>query len=433
MAGLSAVLLVPAAHAVPSFSRQTGASCNMCHTNSFGPNLTPYGRDFKLRGYSDGENASGLPPLSGMIMGSFTNTQKGQDPQVMGGQRYSRNNNFTLDQASLFYGGRIWDKLGALSQLTYDGLEDRIALDNTDIRYARDQELAGLDLVYGVSLNNSPTVQDLWNTTPAWGFPYAGSPLAPAPGAAPLIDGGLGATQVGGATFYTMINQWLYVEGGAYTTFARNFQQAMGAWSPDQAVIDGGAPYWRFALQHDFGGHYVSVGHYGLRANVFPGGDRSAGTDRYTDLAFDATYQYLGNLEHIFELKTTYIREGQELFASRRLGVTALSDNQLNAFKINGAYTYDQTYSLNLGYNRTTGTRNLGLYAPPDYAVSARPDSEYFTAELDYVPFGKSTSPLQPWLNLRLGLQYVAYNKFNGTAHHAGEANTLLLNGWLAF
>ena len=27
-------------------------------------------------------------------------------------------------------------------------------------------------LTYGLSLNNNPTVQDLWNSTPAWGFPY---------------------------------------------------------------------------------------------------------------------------------------------------------------------------------------------------------------------------------------------------------------------
>ena len=67
------------AEAVPSFARQTGLACSKCHTQFFGPNLTPFGRDFKLGGYTmgggKGTNAK-LPALSGMIMGSFTNTQK---------------------------------------------------------------------------------------------------------------------------------------------------------------------------------------------------------------------------------------------------------------------------------------------------------------------------------------------------------------------
>ena len=42
------------AEALPSFSRQTGEACTECHTQAFGPNLTPYGRDFKLQGYTRG-------------------------------------------------------------------------------------------------------------------------------------------------------------------------------------------------------------------------------------------------------------------------------------------------------------------------------------------------------------------------------------------
>jgi hypothetical protein len=405
----------------------------MCHTTSFGPNLTPFGRDFKLNGYTLGENK--LPPVSGMVMGSFTNTQKGQNvPDLPPNNGFNGNNNFTFDQASLFYAGKIWENFGAFSQLTYDGVADRLALDNTDLRYADNFAWNAHDFVYGVSLNNLPTVQDLWNTTPTWGFPYNGSPLAPAPGAAALIDGGLGATQVGGATLYSMIDRTLYAEAGAYTTFAKNFQQAMGAWAPDQNQIDGGAPYWRVALQHDWDRHYLAIGHYGFRANVFPGGDKSAGSDRYTDLALDATYQFLGNLDHIFEVKTTYIRESQELYATRALGGTAFTANQLNTYKINAAYTFLQTYNLTFGYNRISGNRNMDIYnTDAGYSLNGRPDSNYFTVDVSYVPFGKSRSYLQPWLNLRVGLQYVAYTQFNGSSKHAEDNNTLLLNGWLAF
>ena len=37
------------AHAGHSFARQTGHSCNVCHSNP--PELTAFGRDFKLKGY----------------------------------------------------------------------------------------------------------------------------------------------------------------------------------------------------------------------------------------------------------------------------------------------------------------------------------------------------------------------------------------------
>ena len=41
------------ANAVPSFARQTGQECIACHV-SF-PELTPYGRYFKLTGYTIGK------------------------------------------------------------------------------------------------------------------------------------------------------------------------------------------------------------------------------------------------------------------------------------------------------------------------------------------------------------------------------------------
>ncbi|MGO9983712.1 MAG: hypothetical protein ACLPIX_05815, partial [Rhodomicrobium sp.] len=42
----------PAASAVPAYARQTGQPCATCHT-AF-PELTPYGRQFKLTGYTAG-------------------------------------------------------------------------------------------------------------------------------------------------------------------------------------------------------------------------------------------------------------------------------------------------------------------------------------------------------------------------------------------
>ena len=47
------MLLIGNANALPSFARQTGMSCVACHT-SF-PELTPFGREFKLNGYTLGD------------------------------------------------------------------------------------------------------------------------------------------------------------------------------------------------------------------------------------------------------------------------------------------------------------------------------------------------------------------------------------------
>src|SRR5258707_15840544 len=40
----------PSVHAVPSYSRQTGMPCATCHYAP--PELTPFGRKFKLEGYT---------------------------------------------------------------------------------------------------------------------------------------------------------------------------------------------------------------------------------------------------------------------------------------------------------------------------------------------------------------------------------------------
>ncbi|MCK9397025.1 MAG: cytochrome C [Methylobacter sp.] len=418
--------------AMPSFARQTGYSCSECHTQSFGANLTPLGRDFKLSGYTQGDANPNVPALSAMLSGSLTHLQKDADAPPAPG--YTTNNNLTLDSAAVFYAGRIMKNVGAFSQLTYKGVEDKLALDNTDIRFADNLDIGDYTVDYGISLNNNPTVQDLWNSTPAWGFPYSGNcAVQPCVGTTALIDGGLSG-QVGGGSFYSMLDNTLYLEGGAYVPLAKNIQTGVGVYDPAQNQIDGAAPYWRAALQKNWKGHYFELGHYGMSAKVFPGRDQSSGTDSYTDVAVDATYQYMANPVHIFEAKTTYIYEDQNLSATR-LGAAggaldATGRTYLTTYKINAAYTYEQTYGLTFAYNRTSGTRDLSFY--PNYGAN-RPDSEYYTAELVYVPFGKSTSLMGSLLNLRTSLQYIGYTRFNGDGATAQNNNTFMVNGLLAF
>ena len=61
------------AEALPAYARQTGQPCAACHT-AF-PELTPFGRRFKIGGYTLQGGAWQGPPLSAMYMAGFTHTQ----------------------------------------------------------------------------------------------------------------------------------------------------------------------------------------------------------------------------------------------------------------------------------------------------------------------------------------------------------------------
>jgi hypothetical protein len=177
---IAAILIVLASHpamAVPSFARQTGFPCAQCHVGAFGPQLTQFGREFKLNGYVWNDGKGGHVPLAAMLQASFTHTGADQPGDAAPG--FAPNNNPAVDQLSLFYGGGIADNLGAFVQVTYNGIAKQLHWDNTDIRYARSVQLDGDPLLFGITLNNNPTVQDAWNSTPGWGFPFAASSLAP--------------------------------------------------------------------------------------------------------------------------------------------------------------------------------------------------------------------------------------------------------------
>ena len=174
------------ARAVPSFARQTGMSCTACHTVF--PELTAFGRTFKLGAYTfstRGASQPYLPPVAAMFQASATFLDKNNGILKNGVAPFDNSEDSAVDrynfpqQASAFYGGQIIDGLGAFAQVTYDGTANDIALDNTDIRWSKTDLVGGKHLVWGAAIDNNPLVGDLWNTTPAWGFPYAASAVAP--------------------------------------------------------------------------------------------------------------------------------------------------------------------------------------------------------------------------------------------------------------
>src|ERR1700730_12860257 len=229
------------ASAVPSFARQTGMPCSQCHTLSFGPALTAYGRQFKLNGYTFGEGEHPMP-LAVMVQGGFSRTDAAQPDAPA--PHFSNTENLSVDQVSLFVATRITDHIGMFSQSTYSGVDRHFSWDNTDIRYARPLTLFGTDAVVGISVNNNPTVQDLWNSTPAWGYPYITSPLVPGASTGPVISGGLGPLGLRG-TPHHHVDRHLYLEAGAYRGLSDRWLNNVGLYPANNLHIDGAAPYWR--------------------------------------------------------------------------------------------------------------------------------------------------------------------------------------------
>ena len=429
---LGFLLLLSAEHAqaVPSYARQTGMACNLCHT-AF-PELTSFGRSFKASGYTltqmkqitAGANAAKLElndilPLSLMLQTSYTRTEHKQPG--------TQNNNVEFpQQLSLFLAGEITNHVGSFIQATYTQEEDNLSMDNSDIRLADQSTLAGKEIIYGLTLNNNPTVADLWNSTPAWSFPYASADSVPTPAAGALIDGGL-AQAVAGLGAYALWDDRLYADVTAYRTAEIGQLQPTNA---SEDTIENVAPYWRLAWQHKWGDNYLELGHYGLYAQLYPQGI-SGQTDKYTDVAFDLTYERKFGTD-LFTLHTTYIYEDQDLNASHAAGDSENQSNDLNTFRADAHYYFDGSVVLSLAYFMIRGDSDNILYSPDqvDGSRNGSPDSDGMIAEVGYYP----------WQNLRLSLQYTAYFQFNGSSNNydgfgrdASDNNTLYALVWLVW
>ena len=418
---------------IPSFARQTDLTCNTCHYVF--PELNPFGRQFKLNGYTftnsqsieftgskDAANVriSRTMPLSAMVQASYVNVAK-----TLPG---TQNNNMEFpQQLSFFIAGEITPRFGTFIQLTYEDQGGEFGWDNTDIRFASQTTIGQKNLTYGITLNNSPTVQDVWNSTPAWGFPYESSEIAPAPGAATMIEGAM-AQEVVGLGAYGFYNDFLYGEVTGYRSTPQG-----GPVPPDTLstnTIKGVTPYWRAAIQHRFSDWYLEVGTYGMYTKQYPVGV-SGFTDNYTDLALDFQLERgLGNGTFIGH--GTWIHEKQNLNATHFAGNSQNPSNNLNTVRLDAGYNFLANYVVTLAFFSTGGDRDTLLYAPGPLNGSrtGKPTSNGMIAEIDYLP----------WQNTKFTMQYTLYGKFNGAGDNydgygrsAGDNNSLYIAGWVVF
>lgn len=424
------------ASALPSFARQTGQPCAACHT-AF-PELTPFGRRFKLNGYTlfGADKTSSMPHVAMMLMPTFTHTGVAQDAPPA--PHTKTNDNLILQQASLFYGGQIFGKLGAFIQATYDRATGRTLLDNTDVRYADNTKLFGQDLLYGFDFNNSPTVQDVWTTTPAWGFPEAAPTLAPQfapPGT--LIEGALSG-KVASAGFYTFWNDMAYFEISGYQMLSKGQERALG--EPDSAISDGlkgVAPYWRIAFEPDWGPNSWEIGTFGIDAHIHPMRVSTFGSDHYTDIGFDTQYQYNGD-KNSFTVRASDIFEHQHLASTFNQGGSTNLNNTLRSFKFVGSWVYDHTYSLSAEYFDVAGSSDKNLYG--GNSVVKSPNGRGMIFDAAYLPFSHGGPKFWPWANARIGISYTHFlqvyggtTNFDGAGHDAKGNDVTFLYSWIAF
>jgi hypothetical protein len=432
--GILFVLFTNDSFSIPSFARQTNLACSACHYVY--PELTPFGRLFKLNGYTmtgittiestykeDETNLKLLStlPISAMIEGSQTKIAKTVPGTANDVTEFPQ-------QFSLFVAGAISPNFGSFIQVTYDDKSGSFSLDNTDLRFANHTSLFSKDLLYGITLNNNPTVQDVWNSTPAWGFPYVSSGVAPTPGASPIINnlGGL----VSGLGAYALYNNLIYGEFSLYHVTKQG--GPIPETTADSTMTLGGyAPYWRLALQEQWESDYLEIGTFGLASHIYPIGIGGNGTDKYTDIGFDAQYEKTFDTGTLIA-HTSYITEKQNLDATYAIGESENPSLRLNAFKIDASYNIPIGIAFTLGYFATNGDKDAIVYPsnPIDGYYASSPNSSGLMAQLTYLP----------WLNTQFSVQYVAYNKFNGAntnydgaGRNASDNNTLYVVGWVVF
>jgi hypothetical protein len=439
---LAAIAMGAPAYAVPSFAQQTSQPCQMCHVGGLGPQLTPFGRNFKLHGYTMRTQKS--VPLAAMAIASSTSTAEPQAAPPEPG--FETNNNLALDQVSVFLAAGVGDHVGGFIQATYDGVTKATAWDNVDLRLINTGKVGDMDLVYGLSVNNSPGVQDSWNTTAAWGFPYTDSALAPGPAAAPLLSGGL-AQEVIGVTAYAWLDSKFYLEAGGYTTPSASTLNWLGADPNAPGDIKGLAPYGRVAVQLPLAGGTFEAGGFALKAAIRPERDRTTGlTDDYTDFGLDASWYKALDSSSVITANTRYTHEKQSLNATCTLGfqggeipvvpLADCADTSLNEWRADASFYWRNKVGLTLGAFDIWGAENPSLYASNR---TFSPDSSGYIVQIDGTLFGGTNAPFGR-LNLRIGAQYTGYTKFDGARHdydgtgrNASDNNTFRIFTWLAF
>jgi hypothetical protein len=467
------VLAPREAQALPAFARQTGQNCVACHAGGQFPELTPYGRMFKMTGYTIGERALPLSMMAVVGGSKVKDTGKSDNPP----SDFAKNGSVMFSSASLFIAGKVTENIGLFSQITYDNyaaqsvssdgagagrFQGHTSADNIDLRYADRYIDANRDLIFGVSANNNPSVSDPWNTAVAW-MQYV---PPPSPGSSQFVDGpyaNYGPNgQAAGLTAYAYLNKLIYAELGGYRTANRGLSiMSAGSNNANTVKLKGVSPYWRLALTREWGPHNIMLGTSGMNSNVYDTAEDTSDPTAFSrrkDQGFDAQYQYLLDPHTVtaqLAYMTSKVRYSDATanlpaaFAADASGTgnlmpTTNASDTTNTLRGKLTYIYQAKYGGSLGYFNRTGTTNTAAQtsgfdpATADSIIGTRvggnlsgnPAIRGFTYEAFWTPVQYA----------RVGVQYTAYSKFNGAASNydgfgrdAKDNNTLFFYVWGAY
>ena len=482
------IVLTPLeAQALPAFARQTGQNCVSCHAGGQFPELTPYGRMFKMTGYTIGSRTVPLSVMGVVNSAKVSDTSKSDNPTGPGGD-FEKNGKVLLSSASLFLAGKVTDNIGLFSQITYDnyanphtdssgtaigGFSGHSSADNIDLRYADRFVDTNKDLVVGLSLNNNPSVTDPWNTAAAWMqyVPAASVNSHLFTDANTPFPSNTTGGNVAGISAYAYWNQLVYGEMGFYRT-ANGAFSVMSAGIPNDSTtkLKGfNNPYWRLALTREWGPHNIMVGATGGIARIYDTSDTSDSSTvhRVTNFGVDSQYQYLLD-PHTITAQVAFMRQKTNYSPSVILGLAPPTDfvdatgNQLasgnesdttNVFRAKLSYVYQAKYGGSLAFFNLTGSTNTANQTSGFDATGACPgaicssasggSSTRVTGNLSGNPATRGFTYEAFWTPVqyaRVGLQYTAYSKFNGASsnydgfgRNAKDNNTLFAYLWMAY
>jgi len=187
----------------------------------------------------------------------------------------------------------------------------------------------------------------------------------------------------------------------------------------DPGRFFGLAPYWRLAYLHDMKTQFFGGGIYGMSAKrqlavTSPQPlqtERSGPSDSLTDIGADAMYEYLGNREHIVQLRANAVRESRRYGSTPTnpfAGAVAPARATVRELTLAATYVFRQSYGI------TAAVMRSDSQDPVRYYPFGRTTSKVRYTELFWTPFGKEDSWAAPWANLRLSAVWNRFDKFNG-------------------
>jgi hypothetical protein len=263
------------------------------------------------------------------------------------------------------------------------------------------------ELLVGFDSNNDPSVQDVWNTVPSWGYPFYGSPQAPgAPGSTMISTL---AEQTGSVGVYALFDRQFYAEVSMYRVGKEFFRwmNAGTSFASGAQYLKGFNPYWRAYWTKDHGPNVWMVGTFGMHSDVYPDSSSPSGpTDVFADTGFDSQDQYLADTGKL-TLRGSYTYEQQSWKGSFPLGNVSTPKGNLKTLNLSASFALRDTWTFTGGSFLSNGSNDAALYQisdPSGNQLSAKPNTTGYQLELN-----RTLTQ-----NIVASLQYTGFTKFNG-------------------